>query len=316
MAEQTPATTLAHAQVEKPARQKFDFGFEVIMWDLGGYPVDDALDLLVAEGFGWYEALLGDSLGGDFSRRVMTLGPRELPQIITDVAIFDRLARFARADSDHSIKLASLFCDGEWTNPVLWPHEFAKAQVVARFLQSCGASILVCGGGSPEEETRGDADYREFAARLHDIGRFTAELGIRTVYHPHIDTYIETREQLDRFMNVLDTSVVGLCIDPAHFQLKLSDPVDIFKSYASAIDYVHLKDCNGDESTLSGFDRYLAFCPLGTGIVDLVSIVNALLDADYDGLVIVEQDISEDPDEDCRRSAAWIRDVGLRIATG
>jgi inosose dehydratase len=316
LADETRATTLPRGQVENPARQKFDFGFELIMWDLGGYDVDAALDLLIAEGFGWYEALLGDSLGGDFSRRVMTLGPRELPQIVTDVAMFDRLARFARAQSEHGIKLASLFCDGEWTNPVLWPHEFAKAQVVARFLQSCGASILVCGGGSPEDATRTDADYREFAARLHDIGRFTAELGIRTVYHPHIDTYVETREQLDRFMNVLDTSVVGLCIDPAHFQLKLSDPVDIFKTYASAIDYVHLKDCSADETTIDGFDRYLAFCPLGTGIVDLVGIVTILLDAEYQGLVIVEQDISESPDQDCRRSAAWIRDVGLRITTG
>lgn len=300
--------------VENPGRQKFDFGFEVIMWDLGGHSVDDALDLLVKEGFGWYEALLGDSLGGDFSRRVMTLGPRELPQFISDVSMFDRLARFGRAQAGHGIKLASLFTDGEWTNPVLWPHEFAKAQVVTRFLHSCGASTLVCGGGSPETAPRSESDYREFAARLHDIGRYTAELGIRTVYHPHIDTFIETREQLDRFMDALDTGVVGLCIDPAHFQLKLDDPVDVFRTYASAIDYVHLKDCAGDETTLSGFDRYLAFAALGAGIVDLAGIVNALLDADYDGLVIVEQDISEQPDDDCRRSAAWIREAGLRLA--
>jgi inosose dehydratase len=306
-----PVTT---RKVENPARQKFDFGFEVIMWDLGGHSVDDALELLVKEGFGWYEALLGDSLGGDFSRRVMTLGPRELPQIVTDVSIFDRLAYFARAQTDHGIKLASLFCDGEWTNPRLWPHEFAKAQVLTRFLQSCGASTLVCGGGSPEDGPRSEADYVEFVARLHDIGRYTAELGIRTVYHPHIDTFVETRSQLDRMMAVLDADVVGLCIDPAHFQIKLSDPVDVFKTYMSAIDYVHLKDCTGDETTLSGFDRYLAFSPLGSGIVDLVGIVNVLLDASYAGLVIVEQDISDRPDEDCRRSAAWIRDVGLSVA--
>jgi inosose dehydratase len=304
---------MATGTVENASRQKFDFGFEVIMWDLGGHSVDDALDLLVDEGFGWYEALLGDSLGGDFSRRVMTLGDRELPQIVSDVKMFDRLAHFGRAQADHGIKLASLFTDGEWTNPTLWPHEFAKAQVVARFLQSCGSTTLVCGGGSPEASPRSLADYQHFVARLHDIGRYTAELGIRTVYHPHIDTYVETREQLDRMMAVLDTDLVGLCVDPAHFQLKQSDPVDIFKSYASAIDYVHLKDCTGDETTLSGFDRYLSFCPLGTGVVDLIGIVNALLDQSYEGLVIIEQDISEQPDDDCRTSAAWIRDVGLKV---
>jgi inosose dehydratase len=300
--------------VEDPGRQKFDFGFELIMWDLGGFPVDDALDLLAGEGFGWYEALLGDTLGNDFSRRVMTLGPRELPKVVADYELLHRLARFAAAQQQHAMRLSSLFCDGEWVDPTLWPHESAKAQVLTRFLQSCGSPILVIGGGPPEDAPRTRADYETFAGRLHDLGRFSAELGLRGVYHPHIDTFIETREQLDRLMDVLDTRLVGLCVDPAHFQLKRSDPVDIFRTYGAAINYVHLKDVSGDESTLSGLDRYVAFCALGTGIVDLAGIVEALLDQDYNGLVIVEQDISEQPNEDCRRSTAYIRDeLGLKL---
>ncbi|TML83851.1 MAG: TIM barrel protein [Actinobacteria bacterium] len=300
--------------VVDPSRQKFDFGFELIMWDLGGHSVPDALDLLEREGFGWFEALFGDTLGGDYSRRVMTLGPRELPKVVSDVEIFDRMAAFARAHTEREIRLASLFCDGDWLDPQLWPHEFAKAQVLTRFLQSCGSPILVVGGGPPEDAPREPADYEAFAARLHDIGRFTGELGLRSVYHPHIDTFIETREQLDRLMDVLDTELVGLCVDPAHFQLKRDDPVDIFRTYSAAINYVHLKDVNGDESTLSGLDRYVAFCPLGAGIVDLPGIVNELLDVEYDGLVVVEQDISQQPDEDCLRSTAYIRDeLGLRL---
>ena len=42
---------MATGTVENPARQKFDFGFEVIMWDLGGHSVDDALDLLAGDGY-------------------------------------------------------------------------------------------------------------------------------------------------------------------------------------------------------------------------------------------------------------------------
>jgi inosose dehydratase len=273
------------------------------------------LALIAEEGFGWFEALLGDSLGEDYSRRVMTLGPRELPRVISDVEMFDRLAYFAGVQAKHGVRLSSLFCDGQWTDPILWPHELAKTQVVTRFLQTVGASILVCGGGPHEgTEKRSEDDYRDFAGRLHEIGRFSADFGIRTVYHPHLDTFVETREQLDRLMDVLDTRLVGLCVDPAHFYVKLSDPVDVFKTYASAIDYVHLKDCTGDESTLTGYDRYLAFARLGAGSIDLHGIVAALLDAEYDGLVIVELDYSEQPDEDCRLTAAYIRDeLGLRL---
>ena len=296
-------------------RQKFEFGFEVIMWDLGGHSVADALDLIAGEGFGWYEALLGDSLGADFSRRVMTLGPRSAPEIVSDIHLLDRLAFFARAEAERGVRLASLFCDGDWLNPNLWPLEFAKAQIVTRLLRTCGSPILVCGGGPPAgENPHSSEDYAAFVERLHDIGRYTADQGIRAVYHPHIDTFVETREQLDRFMDVLDTDIVGLCIDPAHFQIKQDDPVDIFKTYAAAINYVHLKDCTADESTISGFDRYLAFSPLGSGIVDIRGIINVLLDVSYDGLVIVEQDISQKPDEDFKTSAAFIRqELGLSI---
>ncbi len=306
---------MSSAESSSADRQKFEFGFEVIMWDLGGHSVENALDLIKSEGFGWYEALLGDTLGADFSRRVMTLGPRSAPEIVSDMQLLDRLAFFARAEAEHGVRLASLFCDGDWLNPNLWPHEFAKAQVITRILGSCGSSTLVCGGGPPaDREPHSTGDYTAFVGRLHDIGRYTAEHGIRTVYHPHIDTFVETREQLDRFMDVLDTSIVGLCIDPAHFQIKQDDPVDIFKTYASTVNYVHLKDCTADESTISGFDRYLAFSPLGSGIVDIRGIVDVLLDVGYDGLVIVEQDISDQPDEDFRTSTAFIREeLGLTL---
>jgi inosose dehydratase len=298
--------------------QRFDFGYEVITWEFGGLDTDAGLSTIAQEGFPWCEALLGDTLGGDFARRFMTLGFAERPQATSDVDMFNRLAAFADVRANYGLKLASLFCDGEWVNPRLWPDELAKAKAVAHFLDSCGAPILVCGGGPPEgRDGRTTADYEMLAGRLQEIGRYTAELGIRTVYHPHLDTFVETRQQLDRLMDVLDVSLVGLCIDPAHLQETLSDPVDIFKTYADAINYVHLKDCTGDQRTLAGYDRYLAFAPLGVGIVDVEGIVGALLDSAYDGIVIVELDYSPDPDAACRQSAAYIRDkLGLQLSVG
>src|SRR5262249_29598581 len=161
-------------------------------------------------------------------------------------------------------------------------------------------SILACGGGPPQRDhATAPAAYDQFADKLRAIGAYTSSCGIRTVYHPHLDTFIETRAQLDRLMDVLDTSVVGLCIDPAHSQVKRDDPVDIFKTYGSVIDYVHLKDCAGDESTLTGYERYLGFCELGAGIIDLAGIVEALLAAEYSGVVTIELDYSDTPDESC-----------------
>ena len=188
---------------------------------------------------------------------------------------------------------------------------------MTRLLAGCGSPVLVCGGGPVQAEAAPPAAYKDFAARLRTIGAYTESCGIRTVYHPHLDTFIETREQLDRLMDELDTHLVGLCIDPAHFHVKRDDPVDVFRTYAPVIDYVHLKDCRADESTVSGYDRYLAFCELGEGSIDVRGIVDVLLNAGYAGVVTIEQDYSDTPDESCARNAAFIRDtLGLELDPG
>jgi inosose dehydratase len=296
-------------------QQRFSFGYQLITWDFGPLEqLEHGLATTAAEGFGWFELLLGDTLGNDFARRYLTLGPAPEPAATSDAELFRRLGLVADAQERHGIRPSSVYVDGEWTNPLLWPTELAKVKVITRFLAGCEAPVLACGGGPWQREPAGPDAYHELAARLRQVGEYTASHGVRTVYHPHIDTFVETREQLDRLMDVLDTSVVGLCIDPAHFHIKRDDPVDVFRTYVDVIDYVHLKDCRGDESTLSGYDRYVGFSELGAGDIDLRGITDVLLAAEYSGIVTVELDYSDTADDSCARNAAYIRDVlGLRL---
>jgi inosose dehydratase len=299
-------------------RQQFSFGYQLITWDFAEWSrLEHGCETVAGEGFPYFELLLGDNLGSDFARRCLTLGPVPEPRTVPDNETFRRMALVATAVERFGIRPSAMYADGEWTNAELWPSEFAKVQVLTNFLKSCDAKVLACGGGLPElpGRPRDAGAYREFAERLKAIGEYTDSMGIRTVYHPHLDTFVESREQLDRLMDEIDTGIVGLCIDPAHFQVKRDDPVDIFRTYSSVIDYVHLKDCSGDESTLSGFDRYLSFCELGKGIIDVAGIVDVLLETDFSGVVTVELDYSETPDESCQTNAAFIRDsLGLALA--
>jgi len=296
--------------------QRFSFGYHLITWDLAGESLNDALAFLAENGIQWFESLLGDSLGTDFARRRMSLGPVRLNPVVRDTDIFTRLALFARAEREHGLRIASLFASAEYINPNMWPYERDMMQTLARFLHGCGARILVCGGGpSQGTEARTAGDYRTFAMRLEEIGHYTDALGIRTVYHPHLDCFIENREQLDRLMDVLDTRVVGLCIDPTHLQISGSDPVDIVATYYDVVNYVHLKDCKGDVRALRGFDRYRSFCELGEGVVDLRGIIEILLQRGYDGIAMIELDYSEKgARESCRQSLDYVtRDLGLHL---
>jgi inosose dehydratase len=301
---------------EQGIQQRFDFGCELITWDLWGRPLPDAYRFLADTGFRWVEALVGNSLATDTARRYMPLPGVGVPPQLSDTDILARLALLQRAHEVQPLRIGALFVNATYVDASLWPRERDVFEAVARFLKGCGAEVLVCGGGPPERFLHHSPElYRTFASALAEVGENAAALGLTTVYHPHLDFFVETREQLDRLMDVLDTSRVGLCIDPAHLQLAGSDPVDALRTYADQVRHVHLKDCAGDPATLDGWDRYLAFRPLGAGGVDIDGFVQALLDSRYEGLAVIELDVSDRPEEDCLTSVRYVTDrLGLKLA--
>jgi inosose dehydratase len=152
------------------------------------------------------------------------------------------------------------------------------------------------------------------ARALGEIGEIVGNLGMWTAYHPHLDTFIQTRAELDQLMASLDTNLAGLCVDPAHLVLTHSDPVMIVRDYADAVRYVHYKDTAVPEGAVGG-ERYAAFCELGAGEVDLAGLTEELLRIDYDGLVIIELDRSnKGAEESVEESVAYVHDVlGLQL---
>lgn len=302
--------------VNRADRQRFSVGYHLNSWDLAGLPLQPALEFLAAQGFGWFEILAGNSLSDQFARKYMQLGNQAPPGVVTDTDIFRRFALLSQAQRGFGIRLSSFYVNGTFVNPVAWPYERDAMETLARLLKGFGAPVLVLGGGPAETTGHPHApeDYKAFARALEDIGQRTADLGIATVYHPHLDTFIERRDQLDRMMDEVDTSLVGLCIDPAHLAHTNSDPVDALRTYISAVRYMHLKDTRVDPA-LKGYDRYAAFCELGAGVVDLEGIVDVLLDADYDGLAIIELDASQKTAEQSTiESIGYVRDtLGLAL---
>ena len=300
-------------------RQRFTIGYHLNSWDLTGQPLRPALEFLHQEGFGWFEILAFTSLSDQFARKYMQLGHQAPPGVTTDTDILRRYALLSDAQAELGIRLSSLYVNATFVNPAAWPYERDVLVALARLLKGFGAPVLVLGGGPSAASGNAHTaqDYADFCGALADIGRRTADLGIATVYHPHLDTFVETREQLDRVMDRLDTRVAGLCVDPAHLAQTHSDPVDALRTYMSAVRYMHFKDTRVDDA-LRGYDRYAAFCELGAGVVDLPGLVDVLLDADYDGLAIVELDASQKTaEQSARESVAYLRDtLGLALTPG
>jgi inosose dehydratase len=296
--------------------QRFTFGYHLNSWDLGGLDLETGLRFIHSAGFAWVEALARDGFSNDFARRFMRVGEVEPPEIATDTAWLSRVALFSRIQEELGLRLSSLYCNAELINTRTWRGERDCLAAIGRVLKGFGSPGLVIGGGPAALELPHEADaYNALARALGEIGALVGELGLWTAYHPHLDTFVQDREELDRLMERLDTSACGLCIDPAHLVQKGADPVAIVRDYADAVRYVHFKDTHAPQGA-AGAERYAAFCELGAGEVDLAGLASELRRARYEGLVIIELDVSEKgAEESAQESIAYVRDVlGLELS--
>ncbi|MCK4748073.1 MAG: TIM barrel protein [Bacteroidales bacterium] len=148
--------------------------------------------------------------------------------------------------------------------------------------------------GLPEES------WKNFAAGAEKVASAVRkQLGLRTVFHHHCGGYVETPAEVAKLMELTDPSLLGLCLDMGHYAFGGGDPVEALKEYYNRIWHIHFKDYDpviDKQASRDNFNYFESveagiFCELGKGNVDFQSIVNILNKNDYDGWIVVEQDV-------------------------
>ncbi len=126
-----------------------------------------------------------------------------------------------------------------------------------------------------------------------------AELGVQVAFHPHVGTHVETPEEMHRLFSLFTADELGLCLDTGHAVYGGGDPVALLERYLARVRCVHLKDVDADrlaEVRRQRLDFYQAvkqgvFTPLGQGTVDFPQVLALLRSRNFDGWVVVEQDV-------------------------
>lgn len=165
--------------------------------------------------------------------------------------------------------------------------------------------------------------WRTFCAGAEIIAAKVFEgTGLRTVFHHHCAGFVETPEEIDRFLSETDDQLIGLCFDTGHYTFGGGKALDGFKKHKDRIWHVHFKDASpvvAQRSVAEGWDymesvRNGIFCELGKGSVDFAGIVRELEAANYDGWIVVEQDVLPGmgtPLESAIRNRAFLQQIGL-----
>ena len=148
------------------------------------------------------------------------------------------------------------------------------------------------------------------------------ETGLRTVFHHHCGGYVETPNEVNTLLSNTDPNLLGLVLDMGHYKFGGGDPLKALNKYWDRIWHIHFKDCDenvGVKSRQNNWDYFKSvnegvFCELGKGAVDFHSIKNELIKRNYDGWIVVEQDVLPgmgNPKECAYRNRDYIKTLGL-----
>ena len=238
-----------------------------------------------------------------------------------------------------TLALLGAFVTTRLVDPASQASSVRTAVKTAQLLAAAGATespFVVLSDDPATDETRTRAAGRVLSSmaltgrqwddavtRVEAIARAVRdETGLRTVFHHHCATFVETPAEIDALMERADPALVGLCLDTGHATYGGGDPLDLLARYRPRIWHVHFKDCEprvADRARAEGWDyqtalRHGLFCELGHGTVDFAAVLRELQRTAYDGWIVVEQDVLPSmgsPLASAKRNRRFLRGLGM-----
>lgn len=166
--------------------------------------------------------------------------------------------------------------------------------------------------------------YQRLADHIAKYALQAKTADVRSSFHPHSATYIETPEETRKLMALLDYDLVGMCLDVGHWIVGGGDPVQGVIEYGKRVTHVHIKDVDPEvlKRLIAGEyermhvaveDHYL-FVPAGEGALDLPGLFNELAKIDFSDWMMSEQDKAREPAEE--KSGVSMRNIKAALGKG
>lgn len=152
------------------------------------------------------------------------------------------------------------------------------------------------------------------AEDLNRIGKVCNDYGMQLLYHNHFHEFQHFGNEtiFELLMSNADSELVKIELDTFWAMRGEQDPVSLLKKYGKRVRLIHQKDfTKGYEDELNllksveesddyvDMDRFLrdfskeSFTEIGTGIMDIQSIINAAIDFCESEYIVLEQDFSQ-----------------------
>jgi inosose dehydratase len=179
----------------------------------------------------------------------------------------------------------------------------------ARLLAAVGAKYLVhlpeqwtdLHTGAAVQNAEIDLEqWRNLVEGTDELARYLfQEFGIQLVFHPHVDTHVDTQERIERFLTDTDPEFVNLCLDTGHVSYCEGDNVQIVERFPERVTYVHLKSVAphiraqalAQKLPLSEAVKLGVMCEPMYGEPHMPTFLDSLATLDREIYTVVEQDL-------------------------
>jgi inosose dehydratase len=199
------------------------------------------------------------------------------------------------------IALCTVGSGGQYLDPAKVPATIENNAARARYISYFGCKHLKVNlshrvGDGVANLTVENAKL--LAKNLNEVGKRTADAGVKLSFHPHCWTLVEREPELKMIMDLTDPKLVYMVLDTGHASLGGIDPVKCLRDYYSRVAAVHFKDCEPKYSAGHGWkgpapsqeehNRVDLYKVLGTGGVDFPAFFKVLRERNYDGWVTLD----------------------------
>lgn len=238
-----------------------------------------------------------------------------------------------------NLDLIGAFVPISFVDPGAHQEGIEKAKKVAGLMYDAGFPnafiVLADNNGTVEYRTKNAGrinpndklsaeNMKVFGEGVNKVARALKEsFNMRAVFHHHCGGYIEAPWEIESLLENTDPDLVGVCFDTGHYLFGGgTDLVDFLNRHWDRVHHVHFKDFSGKVAKASkehNWDYFQSvqhgvFCELGKGDVDFKSVADFLRMKEYDGWIVVEQDVLPgmgNPKECAGNNRAYLKTLGL-----
>lgn len=185
----------------------------------------------------------------------------------------------------YNLELAVLCHVEDWRHSKETEEERANADQWIEFLKHFPETIYL-----PVQMPGNDrSDLKERQTNLlncvNALAQRASGQGIKCSYHPNSPegSVFRTEEDYKILLNGLNSKWVGYTPDLGHIAKGGMDPLSIIKEYRSLVNLVHFKDMYKDGR----------WAPTGDGIIAFQEITQYLIDTDYEGWIVMEDECDD-----------------------